>query len=57
MPHDGDFSSRIVVANGGAVAAGAGAAFAMSQAEMDDLAREEYERVLEDLKHQDGVTG
>jgi len=35
------------VAAGGPVAAGAGATFMMSQLEIEDMARDEYERVLE----------
>lgn len=38
------------------MAAGAGATFVMSQMEQEEVAREEYERVLDDLRHQEGVT-
>ena len=51
-----EFGSRIVVAAGGPVAAGAGATFVTSQLEMEELARDEYDRVLEDLRNQDGIT-
>ncbi len=54
---DGEFSTRIVVAAGGPVAAGAGATFVISQIENEELAREEYERVLDELKNQEGITG
>ena len=50
------YSHRLAAATGGPNAAGAGATFVMSQLENEDIAREEYERVLDDLRHQEGIT-